>query len=284
MELQPTNIYSKRIWNIHLHGLLNKDTTASFIDITFYENDTENDALENLYRIGFEGLMSGTFLVRNNNEVYDISNYWTYLYKSNVKTLSLYFENSLTNPIDLTSDRVFDIYFNIPNLILTACQSGTVPYPPDNLKNIYCVHNSSPAGAFGQFAVSGDVAYRDYGQNYRITPSFLGSGNKLLLTLTKADPSLPENLGGYLGPIFAITYVGGPFDVGSYITFDNKTNSRVCVWIDPSYKGQGDSLTWNLKQTHTFVDPNRNTVALIQPFTEYFTHYNGQYDPCFPPN
>lgn len=279
MELQPTNIYSKRIWNIHFHGILKKDTMTEELNIIFYPVDTEYDEIESLYTIGFEGRMSGTFLVRSSDKVYDISDYWTYIYNSSSTTLTLTFQNSISDAIDLTLDRVFDIYFNIPNIVLTSCQSGSVVFPPDNIKNIYCVHNSSPIGGFGGFAVSGDVVYRDYGQNYRIVPSFLGSRNKLLLTLTKADMTLPENVGAYFGPIFAITYVGGPFGENSYITFENKTSSTVCVWVDPTVPGDKQTT---YKSTHTFVDSNRNTVALIQPFTEYFIHFDGQYSPCFP--
>lgn len=280
MELQPTNVYSKRIWNIHIHGTIFKDAVMSGIDLIFYENDTENDALEYLSQIGFEGLLSGTFLVRSVVNAYDASQYWSYVYQSDKKTLTLMFENSVTTPIDLTTDKVFDLYINIPNVILTSCHPGSIFFPPDNVKNVYCVHNSDPTGAFGNFAVSGDVVYTDFGQNYRITPSFLGSGKKLLLTLTKANPDLEEytGVGTYFGPIFIIHYVGGPMYESGYITFENKTNAKVCVWIDPTVAPEVNQY----ESTHTFVDPGRNTVAMLPPFIGYLVYFDGQFSPCFP--
>ncbi len=278
MELQPTNVFSKRIWNIHVHGTIVQDTVNGAIEFVFYDEDTENNALENISSIGFEGLMSGTFLLRSSPTVENVAEYWTYNYSSSSKTLTLFFVNNPLRPLDISTNRVFDIYFNIPNLILTSCQSGTMIYPPDNLKNTYCVHNSSASGAYGGFAVSGDVVYRDYGQNYRLTPSFLGSRYKLLLTLTKADPSLQENVGNFFGPIFAITYVGGPLGQQAYITFENKTSSRVCVWTDPSVFPDNTNYT----PTHTFVDPGKNTVAYTIALSNIFRYYDGQFDPCFP--
>ena len=276
MALQPTNTFAQRIWDIHLHGVLKKDTVSSSVDIIFYNNDTENDALEYLSTIGFLGLLSGTFVVRTDVHVYDASVYWSYVYQSEDKTLRLTFDNSLSNPITLTSDKIFDAYLNIPNQILLSCTPGSALMPPDNVKNTYCVHNSDPTGAFGNFAVSGDVVYTDFGQNYRITPSFLGSGKKLLLTLTKANPSLDEQVGAYFGPIFQIRYVGGPMFENGYITFENKTNSKVCVWIDPTVAPQVNQY----EPTHTFVDPGRNTVAMLPALIGYLVHFDGQLDPC----
>lgn len=278
LALQPTNTYSKRIWDGHVHGVLKKDVSSASMDIIFYPYDTENDALEFLTTIGFEGAMSGTFLVRSSGHVYDVSDYWTYVYNGDQRMLTLAFQNSISNPVDVSVDRLFDIYFNIANVILTSCQSGSVPYPPDNIKNTYCVHNSSSTGAFGGFAVSGDVVYRDYGQNYRVTPSFAGSRNKLVLTLTRADPSLPEHsLGTFFGPIFAVNYVGGPMSTNSYITFVNQTTSRVCVWIDPTIP-EGSSTPY--MPSHVFVDPGKNTVALLSPFQTYFKYFDGDFASC----
>lgn len=278
LELQPTNVYSQRIWNGHVHGVLKKDVSTASMDIVFYNDDTENDELEFLTRIAFQGALSGTFVVRSSALVYDLTNYWTYLYNGDERTLTLTFQNSVSNPVDVSVDRLFDIHFNIPNAILASCQSGSVPYPPDNIKNTYCVHNSSSTGAFGGFAVSGDVVYRDYGQNYRITPSFVGSRNKLLLTLTRADPTLPEHsLGAFFGPIFEVLYVGGPMSTNSYITFENQTASTVCVWIDPTIPS---NVTSKYLRSRVFVPSGKNTVALYPPFQSYFRYFDGEFTPC----
>jgi hypothetical protein len=266
IALEPTNTFSKSIWNMHFGGTIKKDTVSNTFSLKFYGNE------DDLYPIDFEGMLSGQFIVRSDDNIYNASEYWSYTYNSNLKEFQLQFDNT-TSPINLTSDRTFELHIYVENVILTSCRSGSEPYPPDNIKNTYCVHNSDATGAFGNFEVSGDVSYTDFNQNYRIIPSFQGSRRKLVLTLVQ-DPN--DNVGAFFGPIFAITYVGGPMYENAYITFENKTNSRVCVWIDPTVDPKQQP-----GNTHTFVDPGRNTVAILNALTEGFRYHNGQYDPCF---
>lgn len=279
--LVPTNQYSKRIWHLQVQGHLKQDVQGMEVLFRFPEN-TVNEQLDTLFLIGFEGPLSGTMIV--NGKVLDASIYWTYLYTSDVKTLNLRFTNpsgessvDTSNPLTL-----FTLQLSIENVILTSCKPQSIPYPPDNIRNVYCIHNSDPTGALGGFAVSGDIVYRDYGQNFRLSPTFLGSRYKLLFTLTYADNSPIESptpqIEAFMGSIFDLQYVGGGMGNVAYVTFENKTQERVCVWMNPTVPADDPQD----RRAYTFVDPGRNTVGQITLLSNIFRWFDGQYDPCLP--
>lgn len=272
VALAPTNEYSRRIWKIELRGSIGED-----VDSIPYEFRFGNDP--SVVVIGFEGFLSGTFIV--NEKVLDASLYWTYLYSGDNRTLFLQFVNRPEDPI--TVNTTFDLNISIPNIVVSSCRSGTVPYPPDNVRNVYCVHNEDATGAFGGFAVSGDVAYTDYGQNFLLTPTFLGSRFKLLFTLTKL-PTAQQQVGTFMGSIFDIQYVGGPMSQNAYITFENKTDERVCVWVNPTFLNISDTGGGSEPPSRSFVDPGRNVVAYTIPLSNVFRWFDGQFDPCQPIN
>ncbi len=260
LSLNPTNVFSKRVWDIVLRGSLPTGATASTITLDFAANPYKD-----IYDISFEGELGGTFVI--DQVVYDASKYWRYVYDPLEEVIQFHFED-VGGIIGLVTSPKFQLMMYIEDVIGGCTHSSYIDTLSNVIVNKYCVHNRGAGGSLGGLAVSGDFRYTDYNQDVLVIPTFLGSGYKLLLTVTSTNLGPPPP---YVGITLLIDYVGGALGSVGYITTENKTNFPICVKV----RSNGGIYT-----VSALVPPGTNTVDFCVTLSDTFIYFDGANVPC----